>query len=48
MAKIEPKKRIRNLKIKDDPTASESRHRGKRVTRERPPAPRVPPKRRER
>ncbi len=36
------------LKIKGDPKAAEDRHRGKRPTSERPPAPRVPPKRRER
>ena len=36
-----------HLKIKGDPKAPESRHRGKRPTSERPPAPRVKPKQRE-
>ncbi len=37
-----------HLRIKGDPKAAESRHLGKRPTSERPPAPRVKPKRRER
>jgi hypothetical protein len=51
MPKPEPKKRKpaqEPSKIKGDPKAPEDRHRGKRPTSERPPAPRVPPKRRER
>jgi hypothetical protein len=34
-------------RIKGDPKAPAARHRGMRPTSERPPAPRVPPKRRE-
>lgn len=51
MARPEPKKRDsagEHRKIKGDPKAAEDRHHGKRPTSERPPAPRVPPKRRER
>ena len=51
MAKTEPKKRKpaqEPLKIKGDPKAPADRHRGKRPTPERPPAPRAPPKRKER
>ncbi|NOT29185.1 MAG: hypothetical protein HOP15_01915 [Planctomycetes bacterium] len=51
MAKSRPKKPRtgqEHLKIKGDPKAAEGRHHGKRPTPERPPAPRVPPKRRER
>jgi hypothetical protein len=51
MATSRPKKRgneREHLKIKGDPRAAEDRHRGKRPTSERPPAPRVKPKRRER
>jgi hypothetical protein len=51
MATPQPKKRgpaQEHMKIKGDPKAPEDRHRGKRPTSERPPAPRVRPKRRER
>lgn len=37
-----------HLKIKGNPKGAEDRHHGKRPTSERPPAPRVQPKRRER
>ncbi|HEX6885616.1 MAG TPA: hypothetical protein VF530_19745 [Planctomycetota bacterium] len=51
MARPDPKKRApttEHLKINHDPKAAQDRHRGKRPTSERPPAPRVKPKRRER
>ena len=51
MSKPESKPRVpsaEHSKIKGDPKAPEGRHHGKRPTSERPPAPRVPPKRRER
>lgn len=51
MARPEPKKHspsTQHLKTNHVPKAAEDRHRGKRPTSERPPAPRVPPKRRER
>ncbi|MEQ1891856.1 MAG: hypothetical protein ABL998_04875 [Planctomycetota bacterium] len=51
MRKLDPKKSVpseQHLKIKGDPKAADARHHGLRPTSERPPAPRVPPKRRER
>jgi len=51
MSKPEPKKRKpaqEPSKIKGDPKAPENGKRGKRPTPERPPAARVPPKRKER
>jgi hypothetical protein len=51
MARPEPKKRVPasdHPRIKGDPKDPQARHHGKRPTSERPPAPRVKPKRRER
>jgi hypothetical protein len=52
MAKSKSKKsgpeKLEHSRIKGDPKDPAGRHHGKRPTSERPPAPRVKPKRRER
>lgn len=52
MSNPKPKKsgpeNLEHKKVKGDPKAPADRHHGLRPTSERPPAPRVPPKRRER